>query len=258
VPITEFMENVKIKNSAGQNLAAVIHYPQSPTSRLAILCPGYLDSKDYDHLVNLAEALATAGYTVVRFDPTGAWASEGPISDYTTSQYLADVKSVLQYMLLGHDYKNILLGGHSRGGMVSILYAATDPRISAVLAIMPPSGHFTGAMREEWKRKSFRITRRDIPGKKEMREFRVPYSHAEDRDKFDVVKDVKKLHIPIVFIAGELDDIVLPRDVREIFDQANEPKKYIMIKGIGHDYRYSLAEIKMVDDEVMKAIANLT
>ena len=253
------MEKVKIPNSKGQNVAAVIERPKAKTEKLAILCPGFLDTKDYDHLVELAKVLADRGYTVVRFDPTGTWESEGEITDYTTSQYLSDVKSVLEYMLRESGYKNILLGGHSRGGMVSILYAARDPRISAVVGIMPSSPHsaFIKHRREQWKRGGFRISKRDAPGTSEKREFRVPYAHAGDRDKFNVLKDVKRVHVPVVLLTGSLDVTVLPENVREIFDKANEPKQFIAIPKIGHDYRHNLSEIKIVNDKILEALTSM-
>src|SRR3989344_857048 len=85
------IEKVKIKNSKGQNISAVIHRPDIKTKKLAILCPGFLDTKNYDHLILLSEELLKKGFTVVRFDPTGTWESEGDISEYLTSQYLNDV-----------------------------------------------------------------------------------------------------------------------------------------------------------------------
>ncbi|MFH1392761.1 MAG: hypothetical protein ABIG90_03810, partial [bacterium] len=91
------MHKIKIKNSKGKNITAVINYPEIQTGKLAILCPGYLDSKDYDGLLKLAEALAEKGYTVARFDPTGVWESEGDISEYTMTQYLDDIKYILEY-----------------------------------------------------------------------------------------------------------------------------------------------------------------
>ncbi len=244
--------------SSGGKLSAVIHYPENETGRLAILCPGYLDSKDYEHLVRLAEDLNKAGYTVVRFDPTGTWESDGDISDYTTTQYLEDIKNVLENMLHKRGYKHILLGGHSRGGQNSILYAARDHRISMVLGIMP-SCHRTmvGERYEKWKKDGVSIAYRDLPGNKDQRrEFRVPFSHVEDREKYDVVKAVKKIKAPIILLAGEWDDLVLPEYVKEIFDNANQPKKFLMIPGIGHDYRYSDREVKLVNKEILKMIKN--
>lgn len=246
----------KISSSKG-NLAATIHYPEKKTEQLAILCPGYLDSKDYKHLVGLAETLCNQGYTVVRFDPTGVWESDGDISDYTTTQYLEDIKNVLEHMLRQADYKYVLLGGHSRGGQVVILYAARDPRISLVLAIMPSSKLTTkmGERYKDWMKTGVSISYRDLPNNREKKmEFRVPYSHSVDKDRYDVIQDVKKVKVPVIFISGELDDQCPPELVKEIFDNANEPKKFIIIPGIGHDYRFNDDEVKLVNKEVLKLI----
>jgi len=251
------MEKVKISNSDGKSIAAVIHFPENKTEKLAILCPGYLDSKDYNHLVGLAEALAEKGYTVVRFDPTGIWESEGSIADYTNSQYLKDIKSVLEYTLSKRDYRHILLGGHSRGGIVSIIHAAKDSRISVVLGIMPSSGGLlTGEKREQWEKNGVSISERDMPGKTKKREFRVPYSYLKDKDQYDVVGEVKKVHVPLLLVAGRSDTLVLPESVKRIFDSANEPKKIIIIPGIGHDYRFNLSEVKIVNDEILKYLSS--
>lgn len=249
------MEKVKIPNSKVQNLAAVIDRPKIATSKLAILCPGFLDTKDYTHLAELAKTLVNRGYTVARFDPTGTWESEGKIADYTTSQYLADVKSVLEYMLRESDYKHVLLGGHSRGGMVSILYAARDRRISTVVAIMPSSPYtFTGKRREEWEKTGVCVALRDVPEKGGNREFRVPFSHVTDREQYNVFEDVKKVRAPLILVTGELDKAVLPEHVKMIFDLANEPKKFIEIPKIGHDYRHSLSEVTIVNEEIMNSL----
>lgn len=246
-----------IPSSRG-NLSAAIHYPEVKTTRLAILCPGYLDSKDYQHLVSLAEMLCQQGYTAVRFDPTGTWASAGEIADYTHTQYLNDIKAVLEYMLQQAHYDYVLLGGHSRGGQMALLYAARDPRISLVLGIMPSSGPITGQRRREWEATGFELKQKerpDQPGRR--REFRVPFSNCRDRDQYDVVADVKKINAPIILITGERDEQVLPADVKEIYDNANEPKKFIVIPGIGHDYRHHADQIKVVNKIILEHINNV-
>lgn len=251
------MENVKIPNSKGQKIAAVIHRPNIDTNKLAILCPGYLDTKDYMHLVALADSLANHGYTAIRFDPTGTWESEGDTSEYLTSQYLKDINSVLEYMIKEGDYKNVLLGGHSRGGQVSILYAARDPRISEVLGIMPSSGGVEGQQREKWEKFGVRISYRDIPSSDEQKEFRVPFIHVLDRDQFDALADTKKIKVPVVLIAGELDISVPWQKVKKLFDNANEPKKFILAKGIDHEYRHKLADIEKINVMALEALSNI-
>lgn len=249
------MENIKIKNSKGKNIAVAVNYPEVKTDKLVILCPGFLDSKDYNGLLKLSEILAEQGYVAVRFDPTGTWESEGDISEYTMTQYLDDIKSVLEYMLSLSDYKHILLGGHSRGGQMSLLYAARDSKISSVLAIMPSSGPITGEHRQEWEKDKIKISSRDLPNDiNKKREFRVPFSHVLDRDQYDVVSDVKKIKVSIIFIAAELDEFIPVEDVKELYNNANEPKKFILIENIGHNYRRNLDEVKIVNNKIIETL----
>lgn len=245
-------------------VAAVIHRPEKVSNKLAILCPGYLDSKDYAHLVTLAEDLAALGYTAVRFDPTGTWESAGTIEQYLTSQYLADVRSVLEYMLKERDYERVLIGGHSRGGMVSILYAAQDHCISVVLAIMPSSSEpsrsaisLSGKRGEEWQKTGYETSWRDVPGSSEKRKFDVPYAHVKDRIQYDVPSALKKIQVPIVLVAGENDDKILPERVQRMFEQANEPKAFTIIPDIGHDYRHNPKEIRIVNDIALAELEKL-
>ncbi|MES2216427.1 MAG: alpha/beta hydrolase [Patescibacteria group bacterium] len=251
-------EKVKIPTPNSKNIVAVIHYPQNDLSRLAIFCPGNLDSKDYDHLVKLSETFSEKGYTAVRFDPIGTGESDGADSDYLVSEYLNNVRSVIEYMLSLKPFGEILLGGHSRGAAVSIMYAAQDPRISKVVAIMPPSPISDEELKEkkytEWKKNGFNLSVRDVPDSTLKREYRLPYTHLVDRMKFDVIGEVQKVHVPIIFIAGELDTETLPEDIKDIFNKANEPKKYILLDGIGHGYRRNSDQIEFVNNKIVEAL----
>lgn len=252
------IEKKNIASSKG-NLAVAIHYPETRAEKLAILCPGFLDTKDYTHLLKLAEELSQRGYTTVRFDPSGTWESGDDISDYTTTQYLADVKNVLEHMLREGDYKHILLGGHSKGGFIAMLYATRDPRISVVLSIMSPYSLGRPSNKEiieKWKNEGYRISQRDVPGKTEKKEFRVPYAHAVDRLQYNVLNDIKKFHGRLILVAGELDKTVLPEDIKLIFDKANEPKEFILMENIGHDYRHNDNEIKIVNERILAQLKN--
>jgi len=242
------------------NIAAVVHEPTTKTGKLAILCPGYLDSKDYTHLVELAKMLAGAGYTAVCFDPTGTWESGGSIGDYTTTQYLADIQTVIDYMLSQYDFENVLIGGHSRGGFMSMLSAARDPRISTVVSMMgSTSGHIhtDEQKRIAWEHDGISISKRDLPNNKdESREYRVPFSHQNDREQYDVLSDLSKIHVPILFIAGEKDTLVTPKSVNSAYNLANEPKQYALMKDMGHDYRLNADEIAAVNARISKFLQN--
>lgn len=249
------MEKIKIKNSLDKNIVGVIHRPKIKTEKLAILCPGFLDTKDYPHLVDLASKLAQQGYTAVRFDPSGTWESEGDISEYLTSQYLKDIGSVLDYMLSESKYTHVLLGGHSRGGQVSLLYAARDSRISVVLGIMPSQGPFEGKRRDDWEKSRVSVSLRDTPENyEEKKKFRVPFQHVLDRDQFHVLDDMKKIKARVILIAGELDVLVPPESVQKLFENANEPKKFITVAGVDHEYRHKPADIEKVNLAALKEV----
>lgn len=252
------LKELRIPSSLG-HIAATIHEPSTKTSKLAILCPGYLDTKDYPHLVALSEGLTEQGYCVVRFDPTGTWGSGGDILNYTITQYLIDIKTVLDYLFDKEQYEHVLLGGHSLGGRLSILYGALDSRISLVLGIMASYGSVEGVYREKWEERGFRTSDRDIPGNSnEKRTFIVPFSHALDRENHDVLEHAKKISVPVILLAGELDDIVPAEDVKDIYEVANEPKEFILLNGIDHDYRNNSNDIKLVNDRILQAIRSYT
>lgn len=252
------MKKVKIKNSINKNISAVIHFPKEKTGHLAILCPGFLDSKDYNGLLYLAEILSEHGFTSIRFDPTGTWESEGDILNYSMTQYLKDIKSVKEYMLKNGNYDYILLAGHSRGGRVSLLYATQDLDISMVIGIMPsatsiPRGPDKQRRNDKWKEEGIQIATRDIPGNENERKlFAVPYSFLEDSLKYNLLEEVPKLNVPVLLLTGELDTIIYPAEVKQIFDKLNSKKEFIIIPGIGHDYRHYLDQVKIVNDIIIE------
>jgi len=254
-------KTISIQNSLGGIISVSVHYPESITNKLAILLPGYLDSKDYPHLVSLAKDLSNVGYTAVRVDLTGMWESGSNIEDYTVTQHLKDIQNVVEYMLTENKYEHIVIGGHSRGGFLSILYAIKDSRISAVIGIMPPYALLARNVNKEkvkkWEEAGSRIYSLDVPGSnKEKKEVKVPYSNIEDTKKYNLLNEINMLHCPLLLIAGELDEVILPTDVEDIYKEANDPKKYIVLQGIGHNYRNYPEQIERVNKEIIEFLQN--
>jgi len=120
---------------------------------------------------------------------------------------------------------------------------------------MPSYGTLEGKEREEWEKSGVRISYRDLPNNPEQkRKYSVPFNHVLHMDKYDLLIDIKKIYAPIILIAGELDELVTPSDVKDIFDNANEPKNLIVIPQIGHDYRKVDKEIIIVNSEILKLL----
>jgi len=227
--------------------------------KLAIILPGFLDSKDYPHLVDLDNEFKKLGFSTVRLNPTGTWGDEQNITKYSISQYLEDIDEVINQ---SGKQDRIVLAGHSLGGTVAILYAASHENISTVIAIMSPATYLRDENWQKivkWQKDGFKISVRDLPGDKNvMKKFILPYDFIEDSKKYDVIKEILKFTGNMLLIAGEQDDCVTFDQIQEIYDHANQPKSLKLIRNIGHDYRHNKNEIKIVNKEVVDFIKSIS
>lgn len=225
--------------------------------------PGFLDSKDYPHLKNLAIDLSRQNYHSIRFDPLGTWNSQGNISTYSVTQYLKDLNNIIKYAKKKLQVSEIYLIGHSLGGIITLLYASFNPNtIKAVIGIMPPPSQtspkgFQDALKT-WKKDNQKTSTRSLPNNpKKERKFIVPYKYIKDSKKYNLLKEIKKYKNPILLIAGQLDDKITPNEVKQIYKAANQPKKFIVLKKIIHDYRLYKKQIKKVNQEVIKFLKKI-
>ena len=256
------IKNVKIFSEKG-DISASIHYPKVIGHKLIILCPGYLDSKDYSGLVSHAEMFAAQGFTAVRFDPIGVWESEGSTKDYTVTQCLEDLDTVYKYMMFFYDYTHLIVGGHSRGGMISILYAARHPKnVSAVLPIMPSTNKLFSSAKEKkastlWKENGVKASLRDFPhSRSKTKTFFIPYSYVQDRMKYDVTREVGRVTVPIFFIAGANDITCPPYIVEELVHSAGRSRCcYTVVPGVDHNYRLDVQQITIVNEYIFQMMS---
>lgn len=57
-------------------------------SKVALVLPGKLDTKDYASMRSHVDFLAGKGFFALSFDPPGTWESPGDIGLYTTTSYI--------------------------------------------------------------------------------------------------------------------------------------------------------------------------
>jgi pimeloyl-ACP methyl ester carboxylesterase len=238
-----------IKTSSFQ--LAVYAQGDPAASKLALVLPGKLDTKDYPHLRSHVEALARQGFFALAFDPPGTWESPGGIELYTMSNYLKAVHEVIEY----YGHKATFVMGHSRGGSIAMLAAITHPAVQSFAAVMSwasfsPQDH-GGYPDEEWRALGYKKIRRALPVGNDIqrREFELPYSFLEDQMKYSMLADLQKLVKPKLFFAGSQDTVVLPAVVKQAYESAAEPKKLVRLD-TEHDYRLNPGIIRHVNDEI--------
>jgi pimeloyl-ACP methyl ester carboxylesterase len=89
----------------------------------------------------LANALADAGYLVVRYDERGAGQSGGRQESATIEEFAVDTRAVVTYLTKRRDVdpKRISLVGYGEGGWIALAVAARDEKIAAIGLIATPS-----------------------------------------------------------------------------------------------------------------------
>lgn len=150
-------EQARIQAS-GFTLAATVSKPATTGTGAAILWPAVIlvpgsGPGDRDETVagvsifaQLANAIADAGFLVIRFDKRGVGQSGGRDESATIVDFSDDVRAVVKYLEKRKDVdpKRIALIGHSEGGFVSMLAASEEKKKIAALALIATSGT-TGA-----------------------------------------------------------------------------------------------------------------
>eukprot|EP00887_Chlorella_sp_A99_P006086 scaffold22.g6086.t1 len=110
-----------------------------PPFPLAVLSPGFLI--EATQLSSYADRLASWGYTCVLWDATQqALDPNTGAADVLSAAFIREVISWAEedsVMRRLADTQRTFLVGHSRGGKISVLAAATDPRVKALLLLDP-------------------------------------------------------------------------------------------------------------------------
>ena len=108
-------------------VVAILCHPQPATSTM-----------DDPLLLTLGERLGEADLSVLRFNFRGVAASEGESTDGRLEPF--DVAGAVQFARSSPalQARRVLLIGHGFGAWMSLVYAALDPTLSAVVAISAP------------------------------------------------------------------------------------------------------------------------
>ena len=225
------MEEI-ITNSKGETLDYTFHNPGNQSRDILIIGHGVIGNKDRPFVIALAEAVASEGMAVLRFSFSGNGSSGGDFRECTISKEIEDLNAVVT-AAVNNGYR-VTYAGHSMGGAVGVLASARDERIKHLISLagmVNTKDFYDREFGEEtpdegcmWEEQS------------------CPLSSTYKNDMYEigsVVSRASEVKVPWLLIHGDADDVVPIEDSRQIFAQANDPKKIIEIPGANHVFSES-------------------
>ena len=215
----------EIRNKQGERIDYTWHHGRPNAQEIVVIGHGVTGNKDRPFVVALAEGLAKAGLTAMRFSFSGNGTSGGKFTESTISKEVEDLGAVIDAL----KDRKICYVGHSMGGAVGVLRAATDSRIKALISLAGMVHTKAFAEREFGMVKPGEGFMWDDPN--------CPLSkgYMEDMGRIgSVLNEAPKIQVPWLLVHGTEDDVVSIQESREIFARANELKQLVELKGANH------------------------
>ncbi|MBW7456348.1 alpha/beta hydrolase family protein [Paenibacillus sepulcri] len=211
---------------------------------------GFKGFKDWGFFPYLCEQFAERGYAVISFNFSCNGVGETdfdeldkyPLNTYSREQ--SDLKALLDYLMNGKlpfsqdcDLSRISLIGHSRGGGNSIIYAAQDRRVAAVVTWngVAKADLFDAAFRSEVMERGIGYvinarTKQEMP-------VSADFFHDLDanRERFDIPSVLAGLPIPVLVLQGDQDAARLLTGFRKL-QTAAPNQHYATVAGGTHTF----------------------
>lgn len=215
----------ELKNHLGETLDFTWHKPHQNSNMLVLVGHGVTGNKDRPWLVALCEALAKKGFHAVRFSFAGNGSSEGRFEDSTITKEVQELGAIIDPL---SSYR-IAFAGHSMGGAVGVLRAASDPRIQRLISLAGMARTRAFAQREFGSLTPGQDCMWEIP------ECPLSKAYMEDLSRIDHVLDKASLiKVPWLLVHGTEDDVVPVEDSREMHARAKDSNVLIELKGSDH------------------------
>ena len=145
-------EHVTIPGKGGHVLAGTLTLPSGVSGRVPVVVTisgsGGQDRDEYIPLVpgfrpfrQVADTLGRRGVAVLRFDDRGMFESTGDAASATSGDFADDVRSIVAWLRARPEINPdaVFLLGHSEGGMIAPMVAATDPKLRGIVLMAGPS-----------------------------------------------------------------------------------------------------------------------
>jgi len=236
---------VQFENADGLKLVGILDRGSGSDGRGVVFCTHFTGFKEVRHYQRLSKELAKRGISSLRFDYSDCVGeSEGSCDGMKLSRQALDTISAIDFMFLS-GFESIGLFGHSLGGSTSIVTAANDRRVAALVTAASPAKLEWDVLfkdkAEEWAKTGVMT----FPSWKRG-EISIGYDFYRDLKKYDATVLVRDIEVPIRIIHPSEDELVSYENAMGIYRNANEPKELSLVNGSDHMFSSKKHEDELI------------
>lgn len=282
-------ESVEVVARSGHRLAGTLTRPERDGRLPAVVTITGSGPQDRDQAIpglagyrpfrDIADALTRRGIAVLRLDDRGVGESTGDFNAATSKDFADDVRDAVAYLKTRADIDSdrIALVGHSEGGLIAPMIAATDTSLAGIVLLAGPAQ--TG---REIIRHQIRAAATDAAGDLDPAaiDSLVLAQHAEidamaygspwmrfflDYDPLATARKVRS--VPVLIVHGETDVQVTSDQAQTLataFREGGNPEVEVVLlpdvnhlllhDSDGHPARYTTLVDRTVVSEALEAV----
>jgi uncharacterized protein len=247
-------KKIRFNNSNGQNLAAIIEFPENfQSNTIIIICHGFDGGKNGRINMRLSEELGKHNFVSLRFDFSGHCDSDGKIEDITISQGVDDLKSIIENMteIIGVQKKDTRIGliGFSYGAIVAYLLGGMYAKIASMV-LLAPVFDYARVLKEKVGQDGINVWKKTgvtaIEGS--HRVIHLKYGFLEDAEIIDADAYADKIKSCVMIIQSDADEKAPVEMSERIVQKIGKKAKLIVMKNAGHSFDKETDLIKITHE----------
>lgn len=224
-------QDVTVHTSEGLSLTGTLTLPTVRRGRVpAVVTITGSGTEDRDERISIvdgyrpfwqvADTLARRGIATLRLDDRGMNGSSAGPADATSADFANDIRAALAWLRGRPEIDGNRLGlvGHSEGGMIAPMVAATDPRLKGIVLLAGPA--YTGRRILAYQQRNAVDNARSLTPAERQRALAASDSatNALARQSawlryfmdYDPLVTARKVRVPVLILQGETDQQVTP------------------------------------------------
>jgi len=223
---------------------AKIDFPGKQTKKmhLLVIIPGLTGHIEERHIIAVKDSAVKCGYTVLRAELYGHGKSGGDFYDHTILMHLHEAMRVIDFALELPYCKDVIVAGHSQGGLTAILASGLMfDKVKAAIPMSPAINIWDGARNGSFL--GIEFDKEHIPDYvTKYGDRKLSGNYIRAAAILPVEEAVAKFKKPVLVTHGTADEAV-PYCWAEWLNERYNNMRLVRIEGDDHCYDYHLDEV---------------